>query len=280
MPADAGHREKWRLALDMIDELAGWGMRPPLVVADAGYGDCSEFRLRADRPRHPLRRQVMARADRATPLDAQRTAAAYRGRGRPPVAAYRQPPVSVKDLIAAPGAAAARTSDLAGRLPPPRRTPGRMRSQFVFTRVRPAGKTIRTAHPGQDLPETWLIAEWPPEPRTRPVLAVQPARHHPETPTGPTGQTTLAHRARLPRTQNRPRPGPLRRPHLARLAPPRHPRLRRPRLLHPATPRPKSPCAGMTLYARTPTHANPARPPHRTLPHLHNLLPATKPRPG
>lgn len=45
VPAGVGHREKWRLALDMLDEMAGWGLRPPLVVADAGYGDCGEFRL-------------------------------------------------------------------------------------------------------------------------------------------------------------------------------------------------------------------------------------------
>ena len=41
---DIGHREKWRLALDMIDELIGWGRRPPLIVADSGYGDAAEFR--------------------------------------------------------------------------------------------------------------------------------------------------------------------------------------------------------------------------------------------
>src|SRR5215218_7546671 len=44
IPAEERHREKWRLALDMIDELAGWGLSPPVVVADAGYGDIAEFR--------------------------------------------------------------------------------------------------------------------------------------------------------------------------------------------------------------------------------------------
>src|SRR4051812_47298148 len=32
IPADVRHREKWRLALDMIDELAGWHLAPPVVV--------------------------------------------------------------------------------------------------------------------------------------------------------------------------------------------------------------------------------------------------------
>lgn len=45
-------------------------------------------------------------------------------------------------------------------------------------------------------------------------------------------------------------PGPLRGPHLDRLAPPRDPRLRRTRLLHPATtgPSPKRRSAGLSLY--------------------------------
>src|SRR3954469_24918361 len=44
IPAEVGHREKWRLALEMIDELTGWGLAPPVVVADAGYGTSAEFR--------------------------------------------------------------------------------------------------------------------------------------------------------------------------------------------------------------------------------------------
>lgn len=36
VPQETGHREKWRLALDTLDELAGWGLTPPVVVADAG----------------------------------------------------------------------------------------------------------------------------------------------------------------------------------------------------------------------------------------------------
>lgn len=32
------------MALEMIDELAGWNLRPPLLTADAGYGQVAEFR--------------------------------------------------------------------------------------------------------------------------------------------------------------------------------------------------------------------------------------------
>src|SRR5918994_4535699 len=44
IPAEARHHPKWRLALEMLDELAGWGLRPPVVVADAGYGNNGDFR--------------------------------------------------------------------------------------------------------------------------------------------------------------------------------------------------------------------------------------------
>jgi SRSO17 transposase len=40
------HREKWRLALDMLDEMIDtWGLPSLPVAADSGYGDCTLFRL-------------------------------------------------------------------------------------------------------------------------------------------------------------------------------------------------------------------------------------------
>ncbi|GAA2702516.1 hypothetical protein GCM10010412_100590 [Nonomuraea recticatena] len=45
IPDDQRHRPKWQQALDMLDELAAWGRVPPLVVADAGYGDVTALRL-------------------------------------------------------------------------------------------------------------------------------------------------------------------------------------------------------------------------------------------
>ncbi len=44
IPDDQRHRPKWRLAIDMLVELAGWGLAPPVVVADAGYGTNAHFR--------------------------------------------------------------------------------------------------------------------------------------------------------------------------------------------------------------------------------------------
>ncbi|RRR62259.1 IS701 family transposase, partial [Streptomyces sp. RP5T] len=43
----------------------------------------------------------------------------------------------------------------------------RMYSRFVALRIRPAGRGVRKTSDGPDLPERWLLAEWPatePEP--------------------------------------------------------------------------------------------------------------------
>src|SRR5512144_3407848 len=44
IPDTQRHEAKWEQALEMLDELATWGHRPPMVVADAGYGESSPFR--------------------------------------------------------------------------------------------------------------------------------------------------------------------------------------------------------------------------------------------
>src|SRR5438067_7642478 len=46
IPEQVRHREKWRLALDMIDQMIDdWGLPKLPVVADCGYGDCTALRL-------------------------------------------------------------------------------------------------------------------------------------------------------------------------------------------------------------------------------------------
>ena len=45
VPQGERHRPKWQLALEMLDELASWELVPPVVLADAAYGEVNEFRL-------------------------------------------------------------------------------------------------------------------------------------------------------------------------------------------------------------------------------------------
>src|SRR4051794_13429310 len=157
IPAEARHREKWRLALDMGDELARGGLAPPVVVADAGYGDIAEFRDGLGARGRPWVVQVQgvlsAHAEGAVPALVPTS-----GRGRPSRPRYRTKPVALRAHVLAAGRAAARqvTWRQGSR--------GPMSSPFVVLRARPAGhpQAARRAADGS-LPAVWLLAEWPPE---------------------------------------------------------------------------------------------------------------------
>jgi hypothetical protein len=44
LPEGVHHRPKWQLVLDMLEELAGWDLVPPVLGADSGYGEVGCFR--------------------------------------------------------------------------------------------------------------------------------------------------------------------------------------------------------------------------------------------
>jgi SRSO17 transposase len=157
VPAEARHREKWRLALDMIDELAGWGLAAPLVCADAGYGEIMAFRHGLSDRGIPYVVQVK-QSTSALPGAAERERPDYQGRGRPPASRYHAKPSSLKALALALGAEAAR--EVIWR----EGSRGAMRSRFLALRVRPANRDLlHAAHKAdQDLEVCWLLAEWPP----------------------------------------------------------------------------------------------------------------------
>jgi SRSO17 transposase len=157
---DIGHREKWRLALDMLDELMSWNRRPPLIVADSGYGDNAEFRH--ELAKRGLAYVVQVSGDlNAFPVQARRTTIAHGRIGRPSVPRYRDPESTLVKLVTALGAGAARR--ITWRQGSRRRggRPQMMSSRFIVLRVRPAGRVLRGLHRGRDLPAAWLIAEWP-----------------------------------------------------------------------------------------------------------------------
>jgi SRSO17 transposase len=228
IPDQVRHREKWRLALDMLDQMLDeWRLPRRPVVADSGYGDATLFRLGLAERGLPYVMQVDPTAT-AQPGDAVAITAAYTGRGRPPKPAYPDPPVTFKHLMLS--------------------TAGRSRVRQVTWRH--GTRATRGNRQAKMRSHFLAIRRMAPRPvRTGQVLAVQPRPPHGSENPGPAGEDPLADRTRLPRTQNRPRHRPLRRPQLHRLAPPRHPHRARPSLLHPAPPGPKSGCAGLTLYA-------------------------------
>ncbi|MFG2800005.1 IS701 family transposase [Streptomyces pseudovenezuelae] len=165
IPPEVTHREKWRLALDMLDTLTDWGMTPPVVVADAAYGTNAQLRTAlADRQ---LAYVLAVRSDvSAHPFEAEPLALARNG----PVGCWPQP----RYRQTAPSVAA-----LASGLGPEAFTPltwrhgsrGELRSRFAAVRVRPAGKAverpIKAAASAKQgwwdgiLPDCWLLIEWP-----------------------------------------------------------------------------------------------------------------------
>lgn len=100
IPPEARHRKKWRLALDMLDTLAGWGMGPPVVVADAAYG--TNAHLRAGLAQRGIDYVLAVRADvSAHPFDARPVAPDRTGPvGCRPQPRYRHPAPSVAALAA------------------------------------------------------------------------------------------------------------------------------------------------------------------------------------
>lgn len=157
---DVTHRPKWRLALDMIDEVAGWGVTAPLIVADSGYGDTGDFRLGLTERGLSYVVQVTGQLN-AYPQQTARITPPYRGVGVHPRPRYRDPAPCLRDLVTGMGAGAARMVTWRDGSRHRGGTPLPMRSRFVFARVRPAGRTMLRRYRGEDLPEAWLIAEWP-----------------------------------------------------------------------------------------------------------------------
>ena len=102
LPDSVHHRPKWQLVLDMLDELDQWGLAPPVLVADAGYGDVGEFRQGLDDRQIDYVVQVKADTS-AYPEQVRPTTAPYTGKGRRPRPRYRDKPCSLKQLALAAG---------------------------------------------------------------------------------------------------------------------------------------------------------------------------------
>jgi SRSO17 transposase len=156
VPEAVGHHPKWQLALDMLDELGDWDLVPPVVLADAAYGEVGEFRLGLEERELASVMGVPGTLS-AYPQDTVPETMPYAGRGRPPVARSRRRRSWLKQLVEGAGSAAAQA--VAWR---EGADGGQLVSWFVALRVRPAGVRLRRAAKGSELPVRWLLAEWPP----------------------------------------------------------------------------------------------------------------------
>jgi SRSO17 transposase len=156
LPDEVQHAPKWLLALQMLDELISWGLVPPPISSDAGYGEITEFRQGLEDRELDYVVQVKpgtsAFAEHVHPVRPD-----YRGRGRPPAARYRDKPSSLRKLALAAGAE--RAVEVTWR----EGSRGAMTSRFLALRVRPANEQLRRrAHQtDSELADRWLLVEWP-----------------------------------------------------------------------------------------------------------------------
>jgi SRSO17 transposase len=174
IPGQVRHTEKWRLALEMIDEIAapdGWdvleevtaaGGARPVAVADAGYGDNTTFGLqltaRGWRYVVAVKGTTSAYAGDACPVRPARRG----GPGRPPKAAYPGTPANLRQLAIAHADKIQPVTWRQGTKATKGNPTASMTSHFLAIRVRPANRDIPRAGDGS-LPGCWLLAEWPPQ---------------------------------------------------------------------------------------------------------------------
>ncbi|GGU52723.1 hypothetical protein GCM10010211_16490 [Streptomyces albospinus] len=161
-----------------------WGIDVPLVVADGGYGDAAACRLGLEE------RQLgyavgISTTTTVQPEAARPHAPPCSGRGPRPQPVHPESAKTVKKLVIGAGKQAAKPVQWREGSRPGTGRSGvkRMYSWFVALRVRPAGREIRKAADGPELPVRRLLAQWPatePEP-VQFWLSNQPADTPPAT---------------------------------------------------------------------------------------------------
>ncbi len=152
VPADVRFTPKWQLALALIDQARAWEVPQGVVVADAGFGVVSEFRLGLRQ--RSLYYVVGVQASTGVWLEPVRDVSPpYRGRGRPRTRRDDLPkPRSVREVAAAwPREQWQEVTWRQG-------SKGPLRSRFAAVRAQPSHGH---AHGQVKEPMGWLLIEWP-----------------------------------------------------------------------------------------------------------------------
>jgi SRSO17 transposase len=155
VPEDTEFQPNWRLALALIDEALGWGrQKPPMVLADAAYGEVTAFREELEKRDLPYAVGI-SKSLVVWPEPPGGAAPAETGHGRPTKSMRYgdKKPASVKDL--------ARANEKRFRTVTWREgSHGKLSSRFWATRVETAHGWLHGRAPGK---EVWLVVEWPAE---------------------------------------------------------------------------------------------------------------------
>lgn len=150
VPETIKFQEKWRIALTQVDRALTAGLPKRLVLADAGYGDVTEFREQLTARGLPFSVGISSTLV-VWPPEAQLKVPRTGKKGRPPTRARddAHPPLSVEKL-----ARTLRYHTVRWR----EGTRGWQASRFAAVRVQTAHHHAKGAAPG---PYVWLLIEWP-----------------------------------------------------------------------------------------------------------------------
>jgi SRSO17 transposase len=155
VPDGISFQEKWRLALDLIDQARGWGLTPPpVVLADAGYGENGAFRQGLEQRHLPYAVGISSQVSVwTTPPECG--VPDWGGHGRPTrcIRYGEQRPDSVREVAVAHRKRFRLVTWREG-------SRGTMRSRFWASRVQSAHQWSTGAPPGKAV---WLLIEWPRE---------------------------------------------------------------------------------------------------------------------
>jgi len=153
VPEEVVFKKKWELALDLIDQVRDWAVPDRMVLADAGYGEATEFRDGLEK--RDLRYAVgIAPQVGVWIKPPQIHVPDYGGRGAPPKKwdYGKQRPSLVKDVaLKAKGWKKVRWRE---------GSKGWLESRFLALRVQPSHGFVH-GHPPHK--EIWLLVEWPEE---------------------------------------------------------------------------------------------------------------------
>lgn len=156
VPDNVIFKTKWEIALNQLDDAIARGVRKHVVLADAGFGDITEFREELEKKEFTYVVGVSSMIKVWTPgtgpiAPAERP---KKMKGRPPTK-YKtgaQKPVTLAELAVSRGTGLLRT--LTWR----EGTRGPKRSRFGAVRVRTSHGHAAGKAPG---PEVWLLWAWP-----------------------------------------------------------------------------------------------------------------------
>ena len=150
IPPEVKFQTKWQLALGMIDEARAWGLRGGVVLADAAYGEVTEFRQGLEARHRPYALGIPSTVRVWT--KPPRVQKAPGRRRRPTVYQYgEQRPGAVQE-VAQKARGWKRVRWREG-------TKGWRESRFYAARVQPAHGFDEGDPPH---PEVWLLVEGPP----------------------------------------------------------------------------------------------------------------------